>query len=238
MATVNDLSSRVLYAVENRSSSTDTTNSYQWIRDAVLELANNPDFRNDFPELEVKGPTFALTAKTQEYTESNLINANDVMDGTLDIILWTDFPTNSIWIKLTPSHYQRTDMSFAANAQSTEWYRFGGSIGFNPPPDQNYQVQARYLRKHPFSSPIASTDAILLPADWEKVIELLATAYGFMSLEQYQKSSALRVFLFGDPSKPDSPGFIRSRKTKREKEQHRTTYPLRPIVKQMSHRVR
>src|SRR5690348_8782481 len=152
-ARISDLESEVILKVENRT--TDTARADVWLRDSLVEIAGNPDYRDSFPELEVVGPTFNLTGgpigvSIQEYDENNFITVADFNIKSLLFFIWTDFPTNSNRKQLIPTSYQDATTFTSQSSLPVEWYRYGGNIGFEPTPNQNYQVQADYMRRHPF----------------------------------------------------------------------------------------
>jgi hypothetical protein len=231
---ISDLASEVIIKVENRI--TDISRAYVWVRDALIEISSDPDYRDEFCELEVFGPQFNLTGGSttppavQEYPESNLITAGDINIATLDILIWRNPPFNTIRQKLNPSHYQETDKSVVVNAVPISWYRFGNNIGFYPVPDLNYQVQTRVLRMHPINDQVLQATPILLPRDWNDILIWAAAERGFMELEEYEKANAIHTMLHGDPKYPSKPGIMNGRKKKRAKEAWRTTGRLRPIV--------
>src|SRR6267154_4466759 len=104
---ISDLKNEVILRVENRT--TDTARADIWIRDSLLEITSNPDFRDEFDQLEEYGTPFSLTPQIQEYDESNLIPIGDFNTATLDVLIWQDPPTNQIRRKLGFSHYQKAD---------------------------------------------------------------------------------------------------------------------------------
>lgn len=231
MSLINDLVPEVIFRCENRTN--DTARAAVWLRDALLEIASNPDYRDDFAELEELGPFFNLTAPvggvgTQEYAESNITPIGDIQLATLDIRVWTDPPTNSNWRKLDNAHYQKTDRFQPVFSLPTEWYRFGLNIGFNPIPDKPYQIQARVLRTHPIATPIQNT-LILLPTDWNEVIIWAAVQRGFMELLEWDKAGAVNKLLHGDPKDASQPGLIYSAKRKRRREFWRQESSLRVV---------
>src|ERR1700733_2763238 len=109
---INDLVNEVLVRTENRT--TDIARAAVWIRDSLLEIASNPDYRDDFQELEEWGPTFnlqggnSLTTALQEYPEASIVPSGDVNNAFLDIMVWIDYPANNDRRKLDVSHYQKT----------------------------------------------------------------------------------------------------------------------------------
>lgn len=231
---ISDLATEVIKKVENRS--TDIQRAYQWLVDAIIEVSSDPDYRDEFAELEILGPTFNLTGSTtaslsvQEYDETNIIPTGDINVATLDILIWRDPPFNTVRQKLDPSHYQETDKSVVTLAPPISWYRFGGQIGFYPSPDLNYQVQARVLRQHPIADSAIQTTQILLPRDWNEILVWAAVEKGFAELEEYEKAQAVHTLLYGDPRYPSKPGMVNGRKKKRSKEAFRTSQGLRPVV--------
>lgn len=230
MAIISDLQGEVLVKVENRTA--DTARAQTWLKDALIELASDQDFRNEFSELEVTGPTFNLTATIQEYEEVNFISGNALNAGTLTMFIWTDFPTNSRRQGLRYTSYAEADKYNVNPGLPIKFYRYGSKLGFFPVPDKNYQTQARCLRYHPINAVLGDT-TILLPQDWNEVLTWAAAMRGFMELEQYEKAGAIRGLLYGDPKHPDRPGLIASLKKKREKESFRQEVPLRPRVRRL-----
>lgn len=222
---INDLVSEVLIRCENRT--TDSARAAVWIRDSLLEISSNPDYRDDFQELEELGPIVNLTGGSslatavQEYNETLLLPTGDVSNAMLDILLWIDFPTNNVRRKLDVTHYQKTDKFQPVFSIPTEWYRFGGFIGFNPIPDKNYQVQARIAKQHPINDTSLINTTILLPRDWNEVLVMASVMRGFIELMEYEKAAAVRQMLYGDPNNKEQPGLIFHAKRKRRKEMWR-----------------
>lgn len=226
MSTINDLVPEVLIRCENRT--TDTARAAIWLRDTILELASDPDYRDDFLELEEWGPIFFLTGgnspstAVQEYPESSIVPIGDVNNATLDILIWLDVPPSTNRRKLDVSHYQKTDKFQQVYSIPTEWYHFSSFIGFNPVPNLNYQVQARICKQHPFDPVTLTNTTILLPRDWNEVITWAAVQRGFMELMEFEKASAVHTLLYGDPkNQAGEPGLIYHMKRKRRKEQYR-----------------
>jgi len=228
MATIASLASEVILKVENRTG--DLVRAETWLKHAILEISSNPDFRNEFDQLEVLGPTFELTIGTQTYAFSNVVPAGDINIGTLDVVLFIDPPTNLLRRKLRHSHYQEVDKFQTLSAPPIVWYRFADTIGFNPVPDKAYTVQARVLREHPFNTPLGDT-TVLLPNDWDEILEWSAAMRGFMELLEYGKAMDIRNILHGDPKHPDRPGLIEGRKKRREREDWRHEGALRPVIR-------
>lgn len=239
MATILDLETETIRKLENQSSQAADVD--RWLRDTLVEIAGNPDYRDSFAELEEFGPTFNLTGGTittsvQEYDESNLIPVGDFLIKTLDIMVWTDYPANTKRKQLQRSHYQDADKYQSYPSLPTAWYRFGRTIGFEPTPDKAYQVQARIMRRHPITDYFnttgqLNTTPILLPNEWFEILEWGAAMRGFMELLNYQRAGEIRTMLYGDPEDPAKPGLISSVKTVRESEAWLSQQPLRPIVK-------
>lgn len=240
MALISDLETEVIKKLENDTSA--AADIDRWIRDSLIEIAGNPDYRDSFPELEEFGPQFNLTGGTvttsvQEYDESNLIPVGDFLIKTLDIMIWVDYPTNTLRRQLDPTTFQDTDKFQSFPSLPTQWYRFGTTIGFEPTPNQNYQVQARIMRRHPIvdyfnSAGMLNTTTILLPNEWFEVLEWAAAMRGFMEKLNYARAGEIRTMLWGDPEHPnDNPGLIASVKTKRRSEAWLVQQPLRPVIK-------
>jgi len=214
-----DLIPEVIIKVENRTQ--DAQRAAVWIRDTLLELSGSPDYRDDFPELEIFGPIFNLIPQQQEYDNSLFIAQGDVPEVTADILIWVDYPGNQNRRKLDVSHYQKTDKFQPVFSLPTEWYTFGPNTGFNPVPDKPYQVQARCVRMHPINDNVLDQTLILLPRDWNEVIVWCAAMRGFAELMEFEKQKAIYQLLHGDPKDPSQPGLFYSIKRKRRKEQWR-----------------
>lgn len=234
--TLSQLAPEVIARLENRTS--DLARANQWLADTLLELTCDPKLRNDFDELEVWGSQWNLTPGTQEYPFSNFLNPNlEYNQAALDVLLWTDPPNNTVRIKLNPSHYQDTDRATVnqnplQGSQPGEWYRFGDSIGFNPVPGQEYQVQARCLKMHPINTDDPGTTVLLLSREWYDVLEWGAVERGFMELLEFDKAAAIHKLLHGDPAHPDQLGIWGAKYTRRQKENYRVTTQLRPVIRQ------
>lgn len=216
---ISDLVNEVLLKCENRTN--DTSRAAIWIRDALLEISGSPDYRDDFVELEELGPVFNLTAKIQEYAETLLAPTGDIVSVVDDILIWVDYPANTVRRKLDTSHYQKTDRFTPVFSLPTEWYRHSTNIGFNPVPDKAYQVQWRMVKMHPINDNALSQTVILLPRDWNEVLVHAAVYRGFNELMEYEKAAKIYNMLHGDPKDQSQPGLIYSVKRKRRKEQWR-----------------
>lgn len=226
---ISDLENEVILRVENRT--TDVARADVWLRDSLLEITSDPDFRNEFDQLEIYGVQFNLTPQVQEYAESNFIPPGNNNTATLDILIWQDPPTNSIRRKLTPSHYQKADNFQPTFSLPTEWYRFGATIGFTPVPDKPYQIQTRMLMMHPINDANLNQTVILIPRDWNEILIWAAAQRGFMENLEFEKAQRIHILLYGDPKHPDRPGLLEGRKKRREMEAHRTETALRPTYR-------
>jgi hypothetical protein len=229
--TIQQLENEVLLRCENKVSDIGRTDV--WLRDALLEITSNPDFRNEFDLLEEYGPQFNLTPQTQEYQFSNIVPVGDYNVATLDVLIWQDPPTNSIRRKLGMSHYQKADNFQPTFSLPTEWYRFADTIGFTPVPDKNYQIQTRMLRQHPINDNQLNQTQILIPREWNEILVWAAVERGFMEYLEYEKATKVHQLLYGDPKHPDRPGLIEGRKKRREMEGFRTEQALRPVYRKM-----
>lgn len=233
--TVGDLSSEVIVKLENRT--TDVNRAYQWIVEALIELTSSAELREEFDEMESLGPQFQLTVDQREYAFSNVINTTDYNDGTLDMRIWTNPPTNSTSLRLNFTSYQFVDSYTNNPGRPSAWYRFGDLFGFDLVPDQSYTVQIRYQRQYPLACPLMNTQ-LLLPNDWLDVVVLCAVQRGFIELNQYEKADATHRLLHGDPKKPGDLGLIYKRKKRFQREAWRQESPLRPWVGRYSYSTR
>lgn len=229
MATITDIANEVVIRVENRTG--DLARAKVWVRDALLEISGNADYRDEFDDLEVLGPTYVLNTTTQEYPMSNIVPVGEYNLATLDVLIWTDPPTNSTRLRLDQTHFQHADVVRVASQRPTSWYRFADKIGFNCIPNDTYQVQARLLKRHTINDADLGATTILIPREWYEILIWAACIRGFMELLEFEKASAVRVMLYGDPKDPKKPGMIYSVKRRRELEAWRQTQSLRPVVR-------
>ena len=224
-----DLDNEVIIRTENKTS--DLARADIWLRDALLEITSDPDFRNEFDQLEIYGVQTVMTPQQQEYPESQIVPNGNVNLATLDFLIWQDPPTNSIRRKLMQSHYQKADNFQPTFSLPTEWYRFGNTIGFTPVPDKAYQFQSRMLKMHPINDNQLSATTILIPRDWNEILIWAAVGRGFMEYLEYEKAGKVYRLLHGDPKYPNRLGLLESRKKRREQEGHRTEQALRPVYR-------
>lgn len=242
--TLSQLVPEVIAKVENRI--TDTNRAQIWIRNALLELTSGTKYRDDFDQLEIFGPTYDLTVGQQEYAFSSIVPPQNIQSpfvpgvvpmsgynlGTLDVLIWLDFPFNHIRRRLNFTHYQDADKFQQALSLPTEWYRFADMIGFNPVPNRTYQVQARMLQMHPINDANLGNTLILLPREWNEILEWCAAIRGYMELLEFEKAQTIRTMLEGDPEHPDKQGLIQAVKKRRKREGWRQEQGLRPIIRQ------
>ena len=226
---ISDLDNEVLIRCENKTS--DLGRADIWLRDSLLEITGNPDFRNEFDQLEEFGILFNLTPKTQEYAFSNVVPTGDYNLATLDILIWQDPPMNTIRRMLRMSHYQKADNFQPTFSLPTEWYRFSDTFGLTPVPDKAYQIQPRILRQHPINDNVLSQTQILISRDWNEILIWSAVERGFMEYLEFEKAQMIHMLLHGDPKHPDRPGLIEGRKKRREMEGFRTEQALRPVYR-------
>ncbi|MGC1580368.1 MAG: hypothetical protein WA766_02730, partial [Candidatus Acidiferrales bacterium] len=203
-------------------------------RDSLLEITADTDLRDEFDELEEWGPQFNLTGGSttppavQEYPFANLVPTGDYNISTLDVLLWTDYPTNTNRIRLVNTSYQDADRTTTFTGQPVKWYRFTDTIGFSPTPNLNYLVQARIYKQHPINDANLNATVILINRDWNEVLIWAAVQRGFMELKQYQTAAGINTLLHGDPRYPGAPGLINARKKRRTKENWRESKSLKP----------
>jgi hypothetical protein len=228
---IGDLVNEVILKVENRTS--DSDRAAIWLRDALLEISSNPDYRDDFDQLQEFGNQFNLVIGQQEYDEAPIIPSGDVNLATLDFLIWLDYPTNTVRKKLEQMSFQESDRFQPLNSLPTQWYRFANNIGFNPVPDQPYQVQPRILRMHPIDDNSVIGTNILLPREWNHILVHAAAEFGFIEYGEYEKASSIHQLLYGDPDRPKEPGMIKKAKRRLERERWRSTQALRPVYKPM-----
>lgn len=226
---ISDLDNEVLLRCENKTS--DLGRADIWLRDSLLEVTSDPDFRNEFDALEFYGIPYNLTPKQQEYPFATIVPTNNYNLATLDILIWQDPPTNLIRRQLRQSHYQKADNFQPTFSLPTEWYRFNDMYGLTPVPDKAYQIQPRLLRQHPINDNVLSQTQILIPRDWNEVLIWMAVERGFMEYLEFEKAALIHSLLHGDPKHPERIGLYESRKKRREMEAWRTEKALRPCYR-------
>jgi hypothetical protein len=122
-----------------------------------------------------------------------------------------------------------------------DWYRFNNFIGFYPTPNQNYQVQANYQKRHPIndyfqlqSPPALNTTPILMPHEWFEILQWAAAMRGFAELLNFDRAREIFDMLWGRPDPNNAaerlPGLITNVKSKRRSEAWMRQQPLRPII--------
>lgn len=241
--TLEMLEQEVVQKLENRT--TNTANIDRYLRDALIELTSNPDLRDSFPDLEIRGPVFNLQGgpisfSVQEYPETSFIWPDDENAKVLNIRIWIDFPFNTRSQKLIPGVYQESDKFKQGPSLPVSWYRFGNAIGFDPTPNRNYLTQASYQQQHPItdwfnSSGLLNTTIIKMSQEWFEIIEWLAAARGFAELLNYPRAEEVHNMVWGrpDPEKAGErlPGLITNVKSRRQSERWLEQQPLRPVIR-------
>lgn len=232
-----DLANEVCIKLENRLSL--INRAYVWVRDSLKEITANTDLRDDFHELEIWGTPFNLDPSIVEYPFSELVaEATDPLTGaliptvnaaTLDVLLWTDPPSNTKRRRLDMTHYQDVDRGSPTPGTPSQWYRFGDNISFNPNPNNFYQTQARILRYHPFNTQNLAQTVVLINDDWHEVVEWGAVERGYMELQEFDKASAIHTLIHGDPKYPAKLGLLQGAKKVRKKEAWRTSGRFRYV---------
>jgi len=237
---IGDLVNEVLLRCGNRT--TDAARASIWIRDALLEITADVDLRDEFDELEIYGTPFCLTgsisaaASVQEYAFANIVPSGSYNMSTLDIMLFTDPPTNSNRIRLNTTSYQDADRINPFPGQPTKWYRFNDLIGFSPTPDKNYKIISRLYQMHPINDGNLNATIILIARDWIEVIVYAAVLRAFIETEEYEKAQGVRTLLYGDPKYPERVGLIEARKKRRMRENWRRQGALRPTIRRYGSR--
>lgn len=226
---IGDLTNEVILKVENRT--TDLSRAAVWLRDVLIEISSNPDYRDEFDQLEEWGIAQNLVIGQQEYDEQPFIPAGDVNLGNLDFMIWYDPPGNTLRKKLEYTTFQESDRFQPLNSLPTQWYRFNANIGFNPVPDKTYQVQARITRFHPINDNVLADTNILLPREWNHLLVLAAAEQGYIEYGEYEKASSIHTLLYGDPDKPKELGLFKKAKRRHERERWRSSAALRPSYK-------
>src|SRR5512146_2525356 len=115
--TIGDLANEAIIRCENRQN--DVTRAWVWVRDSLLELTTHTDYRDDFDELEMWGTPVTLVPGQSEYPFSSFLPTGDdpitqlpvtyFNMATLSVLLATNPPDNTIWLKMNPTHYQDAD---------------------------------------------------------------------------------------------------------------------------------
>ena len=238
-----DLEAEVVQKLENRT--TNTANIDRYLRDALIELTSNPDLRDSFPDLEVRGPVFNLQGgdimfSVQEYAESHFVWPMDFNVKFLNFVIWIDFPVNTRSQKLNPGVYQESDEFKQGPSLPVDWYRFGHLVGFDPTPNRNYLVQGTYQRRHPITDwfntqGLLNTTIVLMSEEWYEVLEWLAAMRGFAELLNYPRAEEVYNMCWGRPDPHNSgerlPGLVTNVKSIRRAEAWLQQQPLRPVMR-------
>jgi hypothetical protein len=227
--TICDLVPEVILKLENRT--TDTDRAQVWLRDALIEISANPDYRDEFDSLELWGTAANLSIGVQEYAESNFIPEQYTNLGNMDFLIWLDPPHNKNRKKLEYMSVLESDRFQPLNSLPTQWYRFNAAIGFNPIPDLTYQVQPRFVMLHPINDSNLCDTEILLPREWNHLLVLAAAEMGFIEYSEYDKAASIHKLLYGDPETPKEPGLFKKAKRRHQRERWRSSAALRPVYK-------
>lgn len=230
---ISDLENEVVLRTENRSD--DIARARVHLRDALLEITSNPDFRNEFDELEISSQFINLTAGQREYAFSTWVVLPDVNVSTLDMLLWTNPPLNTNRIQLAQRDYQYLDKIQPFPGQPTQWARYGDNLTFDASPSQAFQTQMRIYKMHPINDNVLQDTQILISRDWNEILIWAAVMRWFTELMQFEKAAKVRVILYGDPKHPDRPGLIEGRKKRKEREAWRKQRTLRPRLRPYSY---
>ena len=153
----------------------------RWINYAFFEILLYPRF--SFFELD-KLVTFPTVASVATYT---------LTDFAPDIWHILDIKDTNNSRHLTRSHYQVLDRVTPTNGQPTRYYRFGGTVVFDPIPDSVLTMQLRY-RLRPADQTTGSNFGGL-GTEWEELITVLSVIKGFEALDQRDKAAEQRQIL-------------------------------------------
>lgn len=234
--TIADLENEVIIRTENRTE--DVARARIWLRDTLLEITSNPDFRTEFDELEYNSALVNLTVGLREYNWSDWVTVPDVNVASLSFLLWTNPPSNTSRIKLGQVDYQYLDKITPFDGQPTQWARFGQTVIFDAEPQLAYQTQLRFYNMHPIDDNVLQNTQILISRDWNEILIWGAVLRGFTELLEYEKAAKVRLLLYGDPKHPDRPGLLEGRKKRKEKEAFRKQAALRPRIRPYSYGAR
>jgi hypothetical protein len=227
--TICDLVPEVLIKMENRTQ--DSARAQVWLRDVLLEISSNADYRDEFDQLELWGTQGTLTPGVQEYPESIFVPDTISNLGNMDMLIWLNPPNNTIRKRLDYMSVLESDRFQPLNSLPTQWYRFNSNIGFNPVPDLNYLVQPRIVQQHPIDDANLCNTTILLPREWNHLLVLAAVEQGYIEYSEYDKAASIHKLLYGDPETPKEPGLFKKAKRRHQRERWRTTQALRPVYK-------
>ena len=111
---------------------------------------------------------------------------------------------------------------------------FNRKILVRPVPDRTYAFKWDYWQLPQISANITDTP-VLTPADWDDIIQYIATLYGHMSLMERDKANELHILLYGDPKNQEQPGIIKTRLLIHAAESYDSEYSIRARVRRYSH---
>ncbi len=108
------------------------------------------------------------------------------------------------------------------------WAPFNSQFFLRAVPDNAYTLTIRYWQTVTLDPDDINDTELLVPSDWEEIIDYEAQMRGYMDLQEFDKAQAIRTLLYGNPRKPGMPGLIKQRLTRIQAEAENANYGLRP----------
>ena len=224
------------------------------IRKVVMELTEN----YKFAELQTSGPIVQFTAGVSNYDPLPFFgSAADVAsylpEDSTNVLLnkinsffvftspFVD-PTSSTFtgsnsgFNLTFKTIDRLEVLLNIQSQPTNWTRFNNQVWIAAIPDKSYWTYMRYQRTHPFPNRgtlTAGTDTILLPNNWQEIVNYAAAQRLAMIYNLSTKATEFNERLMGDSKFQRTegiegqPGLIFQRTSQESRDQSTTVKRLR-----------
>lgn len=185
----------------------------QWIADAILELSRDYPFE----QLERTGPVVQMVNGQYEYPIAFFTISGDTVANLVpSFFMYYNVPLAGVpaynpGIGLMYKSVDSLELMFSTPGTPAYWSRWNNKIFIAPQPNNTYYSYMRYQVQHPFTTPVALNDPILLPDEWREIIEYAASVRGAGDLRMLDYQQSYRQILFGDPKKPSDVGLIAAR---------------------------
>lgn len=222
-----------------------TNDFLNYVHDTVLELSE--DYK--FPGLQTSGPVVFLNALQPNYSPDFFLAP---VDAGLELNKVDSFFifTNG-YTPITVATQQNTgfelkfktinDITVLINVPGlpTNWTRHEGEIWLGCVPDQQYQIQMRYIHENPFANGDES-DAIFFPNTWKDILSYSIAMRAARDLNLQNKANELYTALYGSSKfiisggQEGTPGLIFQRTSQERRDQTTTMKSMRLKIPQQT----
>lgn len=236
MFLVNDCVPGVTRKLGNRTDLTTldangNTPIYQYIADAVTELTDTFQFH----ELRTTGPLLGLITSQNTYSKYFWTNGGEAWTDVNNFFLQLD-ATSGIGWRVEYRDISIVQPMSVISAIPVYWAQQGESIILGFKPQQAYNTQWSYQRKHPFSVPVNKLDRIYMPDVWKEVVEYAAALRGAIEKRAMDYIQLYSQALNGDEDyyrsggKKGKPGLIFGRISQEQRNKTHNSRQLAPVV--------